>query len=145
MVDRGWGRIINVSSVAARGGLKHQAGYSASKSGLLGLTRNVALEHGADGVTCNAVLPGFVDTENVLTMPAAMRDSLLQLTPTGRFGTPDEIAALIRLLSGPDSGYINGAEIDIDGGYRLCPVSLTSRQGVLPPKRETEESTEYDG
>jgi NAD(P)-dependent dehydrogenase (short-subunit alcohol dehydrogenase family) len=127
MVARRWGRIVNVSSVAARGGLSHQVAYSASKSGLLGLARNVAIEHGADGVTCNTILPGFVETETVKAMPGGLRDGLLSLTPVGRFGAVEEVAALIRFLCGADSGYINGAEIDIDGGFRLCPVSLASR------------------
>lgn len=135
MVAKGWGRIVNVSSVAARGGLSHQVAYSASKSGLLGLARNIAIEHGADGVTCNTVLPGFVETENVRAMPGALRDGLLDLTPVGRFGSPEEVAALIRFLCGPDSGYLNGAEIDIDGGFRLCPVSLASRHGVRAGKK----------
>ncbi len=128
MIEKGWGRIVNVSSTAARGGLPGQVGYSASKAGLLGLARNVAVEHGRHGVTCNTVLPGFTETETVLAMPEEIREGLLQRTPTGRFGTVDEIAALIAFLCGPDSGYLNGAEVDIDGGFQLNTLTLASRK-----------------
>lgn len=126
MAERGWGRIVNISSAAARGGLILQAGYSASKSGLLGLTRNVTLEYARKGVTCNAILPGLIGTEKVLGMPEYIRDAAIAATPARRIGTSQEVAALISFLCGPEAGFINGAEIDISGGAHLNTLSLGS-------------------
>lgn len=130
MVERKWGRIVNISSAAARGGLFRQAGYSASKSGLLGLTRNVTLEYAAHGITCNAILPGLIETPAVAKLPAAIMDYTLSMTPARRTGTTDEIAATVAFLCSEEAGYINGAEIDVDGGARLCPTVLGSAREV---------------
>jgi NAD(P)-dependent dehydrogenase (short-subunit alcohol dehydrogenase family) len=130
MVQRRWGRIVNISSMAARAGLYRQAGYSASKAGLLGLTRNVALEHAADGISCNAVLPGLIETPAVARLPAPVMDHAMSLTPARRTGRTDEVAALVAFLCSEDAGYLNGAEIDIDGGSHLCPVVLGSVREV---------------
>lgn len=130
MVDAGWGRIVNISSVAARGGLWRQAGYSASKSGLLGLTRNVTLEYADKGITCNAVLPGLIETPAVRAMPAPITDFALSLTPARRLGQPEEIAALVAFLCSDEAAFVNGAEIDADGGGRLCPMVLGSTREV---------------
>jgi NAD(P)-dependent dehydrogenase (short-subunit alcohol dehydrogenase family) len=131
MVAQGWGRIVNVSSLAGRGGLYQQAGYSATKSGLLGLTRAVTLEHARHGITCNAILPGLIETVPVGQLPQVIRDDALSLVPARRTGTPDEVAALVAFLCGEDAGFINGAEIDIDGGAHLCQVVLGSTREVL--------------
>lgn len=130
MVERQWGRIVNIASGAARGGLFRQAGYSASKSGLLGLTRNVTLEYAAQGITCNAILPGLIDTPNVAKLPPLIMDYAMSMTPARRPGTPDEVASLVAFLCGEEAAYLNGAEIDIDGGARLCPVVLASTREV---------------
>jgi NAD(P)-dependent dehydrogenase (short-subunit alcohol dehydrogenase family) len=130
MVEAQWGRIVNLSSMAARGGLFNQAGYSASKTGLLGLTRNVTLEYARHGITCNAILPGLIETQAVAAMPKVIRDQAMALTPAGRTGTPEEVAALVAFLCGDEAGYVNGAEIDIDGGSKLCPVVLGSVREV---------------
>ena len=130
MVAQGWGRIVNITSVAARGGLFRQAGYSASKSGLLGLTRNVTLEYADKGITCNAVLPGLIETPTVAKMPAPITDFALSMTPARRLGQPEEIAALVAFLCSDESAYVNGAEIDVDGGGRLCPMVLGSLREV---------------
>ena len=141
MVAQGWGRIVNVSSLAGRGGLYQQAGYSASKSGLLGLTRAVTLEHARHGITCNAILPGLIETVPVGQLPALIRDDVLSLVPARRTGTPDEVAALVAFLCSDDAAFINGAEIDIDGGAHLCQVVLGSTREVLqrrqpiPPRK----------
>lgn len=130
MVAAGWGRIVNISSVAARGGLWRQAGYSASKSGLLGLTRNVTLEYADKGITCNAVLPGLIETPAVQAMPPAITDFALSMTPARRLGQPEEIAALVAFLCSDEAAFVNGAEIDADGGGRLCPMVLASVREV---------------
>jgi NAD(P)-dependent dehydrogenase (short-subunit alcohol dehydrogenase family) len=126
MADRGWGRIVNMSSAAARGGLFNQVGYAATKSALFGLTYNVALEYGRKGITCNMILPGLIGTETVLSMPQPIIDSAVAATPSRRLGTPEEVAALVSFLCSEEAGFINGAEIDIDGGMRLNTVSLGS-------------------
>lgn len=128
MAERGFGRIVNISSVAARAGLTRQVGYSATKAGVLGMTHTVALEYARKGVTCNAVLPGMVETENVKAMPRAIRDHALAATPVRRFGEPEEIAALAAFLCGDEAGYITGAEIDISGGGHLNTLVLGSRK-----------------
>lgn len=130
MVERGFGRIVNISSGAARGGLARQVGYSSTKAALLGLTHTVALEFAGKGVTCNAVLPGMIETENVRAMPQEIRDEAMSRTPVRRFGEPAEIAALVAFLCGDEAGYITGAEIDISGGGHLNTMVLGSRRGM---------------
>ena len=130
MVEKGWGRIIVISSGAAHGGLHRQAGYAASKSGLIGLAQTVALEHGRHGITCNAILPGMIETELVSAMPAELREASVARTPTRRLGHMEEVGQLIAFLASDAAGFINGAEIDIDGGLRLNTASLGSRREV---------------
>jgi NAD(P)-dependent dehydrogenase (short-subunit alcohol dehydrogenase family) len=128
MAERRWGRIVVISSLAARGGLRLQAGYAASKSGLIGLAQTVALEHARDGVTCNAILPGLIETENVARMPAEIRASVIARTPAQRLGTMEEVAQLVAFLVSDAAGFINGAEIRIDGGASLNSDTLGSRR-----------------
>jgi len=128
MAEKGWGRIVNMASSAARGGLFNQVGYSATKAGLLGLTRNVTLEYARRGITCNAVLPGLIATENVLAMPPDIVESAVLSIPARRVGTPEEVAQLVAFLCSEQAGFINGAEIDIDGGSRLNTTVLGSRR-----------------
>jgi NAD(P)-dependent dehydrogenase (short-subunit alcohol dehydrogenase family) len=130
MAARKWGRIINVSSVAALGGLHYQAGYAATKAGLIGLTKTVALEYGRAGITCNAILPGLIGTELVNAMPAEILEAAVVVTPTQRLGTTTEVGQLIAFLASDRAGFINGAEVAIDGGLRLNTSSLASRREV---------------
>ena len=130
MIERSWGRIVVISSGAARGGLRLQAGYAASKSGLIGLAQTVALEHARDGITCNAILPGLIETENVAQMPAEIREAVIARTPAQRLGTMEEVAHLIAFLASDAAGFINGAEIPIDGGASLNAGTLGSRREV---------------
>ena len=128
MVERGFGRIINVSSIAAWGGLFRQAGYAATKAGLIGLTKTVALEHGASGITCNALLPGLTETERVRDMPDAIRDQARAHIPAGRLGAMTEVAGAALFLASDEAAYVNGAELPVDGGMHLSAASLTGRR-----------------
>ena len=130
MIERGWGRIINVASIAGKTGWPYVAAYSASKHGVLGLTRSVALEVAAKGITVNAICPGYVDTdmttrgiENItkktkLSADEAM-ESLKKMSPQNRIVTPEEVAALALLLASEDGRGINGQAINVDGGTLL--------------------------
>jgi len=126
MIERGHGRIVLISSVSALGGLHRQAGYAASKAGLLGLAKTVTLEHARDGITCNAVLPGLIATEKVASMPAEIRDATIASTPARRLGRMEEVAQLVAFLASDEAGFINGAEIRIDGGFSLNTGTLGS-------------------
>jgi len=128
MVERRYGRIVNISSVAALGGLAKQVGYAATKAGLLGLTKTVALEHAKDGITCNALLPGMIATERVLAMPEEIQQRTLQQIPARRFGDVREVAAAVRFLASEEAAYFNGAEIPMDGGMHLSITVLGSRK-----------------
>jgi NAD(P)-dependent dehydrogenase (short-subunit alcohol dehydrogenase family) len=128
MGERGWGRIVNVSSAAARGGLFNQVAYASSKAGLLGLTANVALEYGRKGVTCNAILPGLIATENVMAMPQDIVERIASGTPIRRTGKPEEVAQLVAFLCSDAAGFITGAEIAIDGGASLNALAIGSRK-----------------
>lgn len=134
MAERGWGRIVNMASSAARGGLYNQVGYAATKSGLLGLTRNVTLEYARKGITCNAVLPGLIGTENVLAMPRPIVEHSVSATPARRVGKPEEVAHLVAFLCSDEAGFINGAEIDIDGGARLNTITMGSQKEISAGK-----------
>jgi NAD(P)-dependent dehydrogenase (short-subunit alcohol dehydrogenase family) len=128
MIEKKWGRIINFSSLGATGGLHYQVGYAASKAGLLGLTKTVALEHAGDGITCNAVVPGLIGTELVQQMPDEIKKGALVNIPARRFGKMEEISHLVAFLASDRAGYINGEEIHIDGGMRLNASTLGSRK-----------------
>jgi 3-oxoacyl-[acyl-carrier protein] reductase len=116
MLKARWGRIINVASAAALRGNAGQAAYSASKAGLLGMTKSLARELGGRGITVNAVCPGFVATRMTEPQGEDIRQRYLEMTPTGRFGTAEEVAAVIAFLAGPEASYVNGATIAVDGG-----------------------------
>jgi NAD(P)-dependent dehydrogenase (short-subunit alcohol dehydrogenase family) len=124
MRERQWGRVIAISSGAARLGLSGQAAYAASKAGLLGLIRTLAIESREHGITANCVLPGMVATPAVMKMPRGVLDRVLAGMPMGRMATPAEVAALVSFLAGEDAGYITAQEISIDGGLGLNQVSL---------------------
>jgi NAD(P)-dependent dehydrogenase (short-subunit alcohol dehydrogenase family) len=126
MRDRGWGRVVAISSGAARLGLSGQAAYAASKAGLHGLIRTLAIEGRGHGITANCVLPGMVATPTVLGMPPGVLERVMAGMPMGRMAEPAEIAALVAFLAGEEAGYITAQEISIDGGLGLNPLSLGS-------------------
>ena len=128
MRERGWGRIVVISSGAARSGLPGQVAYSASKAGLLGMVKTLAAENVARGITVNAVLPGMVATEKVRAMPPDVLERLEEAIPSGRMAAPEEVAALVAFLASEDAGYITGDEIAIDGGAALNTFSLGSEE-----------------
>ena len=111
MLKARWGRIVNVSSVAAVHANPGQANYAASKAGLLALTGTVAREMARKGITCNAVTPGVVETD----MTADIVDELLPLVPAGRVGQPEDVAAAISFLCSEEAAYVNGATLAVDG------------------------------
>jgi NAD(P)-dependent dehydrogenase (short-subunit alcohol dehydrogenase family) len=130
MLEKGWGRIINIASIAAKTGAPYIAAYSASKHGVLGLTRSVALEVATSGVTVNAICPGYVETEMVsrgverITTRTGRSaeealDMLKRMSPQNRLVTPEEVAALALLLASEEGRGITGQGINIDGGTVL--------------------------
>ena len=125
MRERGFGRVIAISSGAAQAGLPGQVAYSASKAGLIGMVKTIAAENVARGITANAVLPGFVETENVRAMPAEVLERVRGALPSGRMATPREVAELVAYLASEEAGYVTGQAIGIDGGLALNTRSIT--------------------
>lgn len=120
MLERGWGRIINVSSMNGAKGQFGQSNYSAAKAGMYGFTKSLALEVGRKGVTVNTVSPGYLGTKMVLSVPKEVMDTkILPLIPVGRLGSPDEIADIIVFLASDSAGYITGADIAANGGQYM--------------------------
>jgi acetoacetyl-CoA reductase len=120
MVDRGWGRVINVSSVNGQKGAFGQTNYSAAKAGIHGFTKALALEVARKGVTVNTISPGYIGTKMVTAIPKEILDSkILPQIPIGRLGKPDEVAGLIIYLCSEEAAFVTGANISINGGQHM--------------------------
>ena len=118
-VRRRAGRIINISSVSGLMGNPGQANYAASKAGLIGLTKSIARELAGRGVTCNAVAPGFIQTDMTGAMNEETLSSALEAVPMKRIGRPEDIAEAVAFLAGDAAGYITGAVLQVDGGMYM--------------------------
>ncbi|HWV58139.1 MAG TPA: 3-oxoacyl-[acyl-carrier-protein] reductase [Longimicrobiales bacterium] len=116
MMRRRSGRIINITSVVGLTGNKGQVNYAAAKAGMIGLTKSVAKELASRGILCNAVAPGFIDTEMTESLSPAVREELISRVALGRLGEAREVATVVRFLAGPGAGYITGQVIVVDGG-----------------------------
>jgi acetoacetyl-CoA reductase len=120
MVDRGWGRVINVSSVNGSKGAFGQTNYSAAKAGMHGFTKALALEVARKGVTVNTISPGYIGTKMVMAIPKDVLDSkILPQIPLGRLGKPEEVAGLIVYLASEEAAFVTGANIAINGGQHM--------------------------
>jgi acetoacetyl-CoA reductase len=120
MMDRGWGRIINISSINGQKGAFGQTNYSAAKAGMHGFTKALALEVARKGVTVNTVSPGYVGTKMVLAVPKEVLDTkIIPQIPVGRLGKPEEIAGLVAYLCSDEAGFVTGANIAINGGQHM--------------------------
>ena len=119
MMKKRWGRIINLSSVVAESGNPGQAVYSSSKAALLGLTRTLAREYASRGITVNAVAPGFIETDMTADLSDAGKQGIIDRTPLGRIGRPEEVAAAVVFLASEEASYITGQVVRVNGGMHV--------------------------
>ena len=120
MVERKWGRVINVSSVNGQKGAFGQTNYAAAKAGMHGFTKALALEVARNGVTVNTISPGYIGTKMVMAIPQEILDSkILPQIPVSRLGKPEEIAGLVAYLSSDEAAFVTGANISINGGQHM--------------------------
>ena len=119
MLENGWGRIINISSINGQKGQFGQTNYSAAKAGMHGFTKALALETAAKGITVNSISPGYIGTDMVMAIKEEVRNQLVAAIPVGRLGKPEEIAKLVSYLVSDDAAFITGANIAINGGQHM--------------------------
>ena len=119
MRDRGWGRIVNISSINGQKGQMGQTNYSAAKAGMIGFTKALALENARKGVTVNCIAPGYIDTEMVQAVPEKVLEAIIAQIPVGRLGHGEEIADMVAFLAGERAGYVTGATLALNGGQYM--------------------------
>jgi acetoacetyl-CoA reductase len=119
MRDRGWGRIVNISSINGQKGQMGQTNYSAAKAGMIGFTKALALENAKKGVTVNCIAPGYIDTEMVQSVPEKVLEGIVAQIPVGRLGRGEEIADMVAFLAGERAGYVTGATLALNGGQYM--------------------------
>ena len=119
MVEKGWGRIIQISSVNGEKGQAGQTNYSAAKAGMHGFTMALAQEMANKGVTVNTVSPGYIGTEMVMAIKPQILEKIVETIPVKRLGTPDEIGSIVAWLAGEDSGFTTGADFSCNGGLHM--------------------------
>jgi acetoacetyl-CoA reductase len=120
MVDRGWGRIVNISSVNGQKGAFGQTNYSAAKAGMHGFSKALALEVARKGVTVNTISPGYIGTKMVTAIPKDVLDTkIIPQIPMGRLGKPEEVAGLVAYLASEEAAFVTGANIAINGGQHM--------------------------
>ncbi|MBI2271802.1 MAG: acetoacetyl-CoA reductase [Bacteroidetes bacterium] len=119
MIAKGWGRIISISSVNGQKGQFGQSNYAATKAGMYGFSKSLALEVAKKGITVNTVSPGYIGTAMVMAIKEDIRDKIIAQVPQGRLGTPEEVAAAVAYLASHDARYITGSNIAINGGLHM--------------------------
>lgn len=119
MMKQRYGRIVNIASVVAFMGNPGQANYSASKAGIIGLTKTIAKEYANRGITANAVAPGFITTAMTDALPDNVKEEMKKAIPAGRFGSVEDVANAVVFLASPDSGYITGQVVHVNGGMYM--------------------------
>lgn len=119
MMKARYGRIVNITSVIGLHGGAGQANYAAAKAGLIGLTMTIAKEFGSRGITCNAVAPGFIESDMTEALPQEFKDDVMKRAPAGRLGTPSDIAPAVLFLASSDAAYVTGQTLTVDGGLFL--------------------------
>ncbi|WP_269714363.1 acetoacetyl-CoA reductase [Caulobacter sp. NIBR2454] len=120
MRERGWGRIVNISSINGQKGQVGQTNYSAAKAGLIGFTKALALENAKKGITVNCICPGYIDTEMVSAVPENVLQGIIAGIPVGRLGKGEEIADMVSFLSGERAGFVTGATLTLNGGQYMA-------------------------
>ena len=120
MRDRGWGRIVNISSINGQKGQMGQTNYSAAKAGLIGFTKALALENAKKGVTVNVICPGYIDTDMVAAVPENVLAQIVAGIPVGRLGKGEEIADMVSFLAGERAGFVTGATLSLNGGQYMA-------------------------
>jgi len=120
MRTRGWGRVINISSINGQKGQMGQTNYAAAKAGMIGFTKSLALENAIKKITVNAICPGYIETEMTAAMDAGVLENIVKQIPRGRMGKPEEIAATVAFLASEDAAFINGTTLSANGGQYMA-------------------------
>ncbi|MDQ0466647.1 acetoacetyl-CoA reductase [Caulobacter ginsengisoli] len=120
MRDKGWGRIVNISSINGQKGQVGQTNYSAAKAGMIGFTKALALENAKKGVTVNCICPGYIDTDMVSAVPENVLAGIIAGIPVGRLGKGEEIADMVSFLSGERAGFVTGSTLTLNGGQYMA-------------------------